>query len=719
MKRYLSIFIIFILLLTILYPEEGMFTLDNIPKKIKGIKLKPDEIFSPTGPCLADAVIIIGGGTGSFVSPDGLILTNHHVAYQAIQKNSSPENNYLRDGFYARSLEEEIPAPGYEAYITIDFKNITDTVKSVIKFEESLREKDMTPEEKAKAIEKKIAEIEKASENEEEGIIGQVISFLDGMEYYLYRYLKIKDIRLVYAPPSLIGVYGGDIDNWMWPRHTGDFSFLRAYVGPDGKPSEYSKENVPFKPEKYLIVSSKGIKKNDAVFILGYPGSTMRYRTSNSVDWNQNFSYPFRIRLFKDVIEILEDESKKGEDIAIKLSARIRGLNNALKNNQGMVDGFKKSKLLERKKMQEEEFKLWLKKNPDIIKEYGNPLDQIEKLYAELKKGAKRDNLIRYMIMIPTVRYATTIQKWSIEKEKPEGERKPQYMDFRIPRIKREFEIGAKDYYYPADKRLLGYFFERLLELPENEQPQFIKRLYTDKSKAKEQIKKFIDNVFKKTQITNPEMWIKMFNMNKAQLDSLNDPFIEFAKELNKEFDRIENKNYRFNGMITELRPKYYKLLKKWKGNEMYPDANRTIRFTYGYIKGYKPRDAVFYDYITSLSGIIEKHTGEEPFNAPDKLIKLWENKNYGIYMDKYINDIPVNFLATTDITGGNSGSPVLNGKGELVGLAFDGNYESMISDWQYDLNLTRTIAVDIRYVLYILEKYDSANRILEELNIK
>ncbi|RKY47180.1 MAG: S46 family peptidase [Candidatus Neomarinimicrobiota bacterium] len=540
----------------------------------------------------------------------------------------------------------------------------------------------------------------------------------DGMYYYLFTYLKIKDIRLVYAPPSSIGNYGGEIDNWMWPRHTGDFSFLRAYVGPDGKPAEYSEDNVPFKPGKYLAFSSKGIKEGDLVFILGYPGSTMRYRTSCSVDWNQNISYPFRIKLFKSIIDMLEEESKKSPEVKIKLSSFIKGLSNAMKNNQGMIDGFKKTKLLQRKLREEEKLMEWVNRNPEIKKEYGKVLDEIKALYKEHKKNVKRDMILQYITLIPTVRYATTIQEWSIEKSKPEAERKPEYMDYRIPQLKKNFEIGAQNYYPPADKKLFRLFLDLLMELPQEERPEFINKIAGNSTESEKNIQTFIDSLFENTKITDHEMRMKMLDMTADELNKLNDPFIKFAEELNKELEKIEKKNYYFSGKITQLRPKYYKLLKLWKKEEMYPDANRTLRFTYGYVKGYSPRDAVYYRYITKLKGVIEKHTGEEPFNAPGKLIELYHEKDYGKYIDKRIKDVPVNFLATTDITGGNSGSPVFNGKGEIVGCAFDGNYEAMTSDWQFDDNLTRTIAVDSRYILFILDKFSNAKELLNELTI-
>ncbi len=714
-RKFILVFLLLVLfsLSVNIFADEGMFLLNQIPKKLKGLELKPEDFYRPGGGGLSDAVIMMSGGTASFVSPRGLILTNHHVAYGAIQKNSSPEKNYLEDGFYAKSIEEELPAPGYEAFVTLNFEDITEQVMSAVTEE-------MTAVERAEAIRKKMAEIEKEEENLEKGTEGRVVSMLDGSSYYLFTYLKIKDIRLVYAPPSSVGNYGGDIDNWMWPRHTGDFSFMRAYIGPDGVPAEYRKENVPYNSKTYLPISSKGVKNGDFTFIMGYPGHTMRYRTSNSVDWNQNLSYPFGIKMFQSIIDILEEESKDNEKLAIKLSSTTKGLNNALKNYQGMVEGLKKSNILARKKIQERKLTQFLEKNPKLKKKYGDVLPSLKQLYKEHLEGYETDRYLQYITFTQTVSYATTIQKWSEEKRKPDSERDPRYMDYQIPRIKKRMEVSAKDYDAPTDAKVFKMFLCKMAALPKDQPVDFLREIIGDKTgkEAESAISNFIDNLYGKTKLTNYEDRMKMFDMTAEELNTLNDQFIEFARKINDELDRLKKKNDYFNGKITKLRPEYYKALLEWKGGDMYPDANRTIRFTYGTVKGYFPRDGIYYKPITALRGVIEKHTGEEPFNAPKKLIKLYKKKDYGKYMDKVIKDVPVDFLATTDITGGNSGSPIMNGKGEIIGCAFDGNYESMTSDWQFSNRLTRTISVDSRYILFILDKFSGAEELLSELTI-
>ncbi|MDD4858491.1 MAG: S46 family peptidase, partial [Candidatus Krumholzibacteria bacterium] len=355
-----------------LMADEGMWPIDNLDKlpwkdlQTMGLKLSPGQIYDGKGGGIAYAIVSLGGGTGSFVSPSGLILTNHHVAFQALQRTSTAEHNYIVDGFNAGTLEEEIPAPGYRAYVLLSIEDVTRKVLSAIA--DSMGDLD-----RYNAIEKRIKEIVKYAE-EKGNVECRVVSFYDGMQYKLYTQFVCKDVRIVYAPPEAVGNYGGDIDNWMWPRHTGDFSFLRAYVGPDGKSAEYAKGNVPYKPAVYLAVSEKGIKENDFTMIIGYPGRTGRYATSYEIAAMQEYSYPVRIQMFKDWLAILGEESKRGEDVKIKVAGFDQMLNNSMKNWEGMLEGFKKGHLLERKLDAERGFGMWLNMSPDMKKKYGDVL---------------------------------------------------------------------------------------------------------------------------------------------------------------------------------------------------------------------------------------------------------------------------------------------------------------------------------------------------------
>ena len=700
-----------------LHADEGMFLLNQLPMErlqALGFQLTPEQIYRPGGGGLSDAVVMVGGGTGAFVSPDGLILTNHHVAFAAIQMNSSPEHNYIKEGFWAKTRQEELPAPGYECRITLSFQDITPRVLHGIK-------KKWTGLKRYKAIEKRIKEIEEKESDEKAGIEAQVVSMYDGMYYYLFKYLRIKDVRLVYAPPEAIGQYGGDTDNWMWPRHAGDFSFMRAYVGPDGKPADYSPDNVPFHSKTYLPISTAGVKEGDFMFIMGYPGRTMRYRTSYSVRYNQKISYPYRIQLFKEMIQLLNRESEKDSSLKIKFASMEMMLSNVLKNNEGMLEGLKKSHLLERKLAMEKQLTDFLNRNPELQKAYGGVLPAIGKLYAQQEKWDQRETLLRFMAFGSRMYgFASTIYQWSVEKKKPNLERDPRFLDRNIPQIKQRMKIAQRDLHPPTDAKMLELFLLKLANLPEDQQVgpvvEILKR-YPGKTKA-EAIHEYVQEVYSGTKLADLDTRLKMMDMSYEELMAQNDPLIALAAKLSPVQKQIQDWEQTFAGQLSVLRPKFIEALTRWKKANLYPDANRTIRFTYGTVKGYEPRDAVIYKYITTLRGVLEKDTGKEPFNCPPKLRQLEENRDFGRYEDPLLRDVPVDFLGTTDITGGNSGSPVMNAKGEYIGIAFDGNYESMTSDWQFDPRLTRTISVDARYILFILDKFFGAKNILEELTV-
>jgi len=701
------------------FADEGMWpmnSLDKLPiKQLQkmGLKLTPGEIYNPKGGGIARAIVSLGGGTGSFVSPNGLILTNHHVAFTALQRESSSENNYIEDGFLARSYAEELHAPGYRAYVLLSIKDVTKDVLRGVK-------KKMSDLERYNAIEKRIKKIVARNEKGKD-VECRVVPFYGGMEYYLYTYFTIKDVRIVYAPPDAIGNYGGDIDNWMWPRHGGDFSFLRAYVAPDGSSAEYSKDNVPYKSDIYLPFSTAGVKEGDFTMIIGFPGRTMRYRSSYSIEYSEKFAYPFRIKVFGDWIGILQDEAKRSEETAIKVASYDQMLNNSMKNYQGMLEGFRKSKLLEKKIAEEKAFTEWLASNKKLEEKYGDVLPSIGKLYDEVKTYQLKNSIIRFMEWgcVP-LQGASIIYRWSEEKAKKDMDREPGYQERDIPRLKDRLKVIQRNYDPHADRRVLKYFIMQALELPDNQRIAAIDEIVVGKDKKDYEaaVDAFLDNLYANTKMTKLGERLKAFDMSKKKLLAMHDPFIEFAAKLRAESKVLEDKGKAFNGAITKLRPKLIEAYKMWKGGNLYPDANSTMRLTYGVVKGYSPRDAVHYDYITSLKGVIEKNTGKPPFNCPQKLIDLYNTKDYGPYKDSVINDVPVDFLSTCDITGGNSGSPILNGRGEVIGAAFDGNYESISADYQFNDALTRAISVDARYILFIMDKFSGAKNLLDEMKI-
>jgi len=700
--------------------DEGMWPIDELDKlnfkqlEKVGLELSKKEIFDAKGGGIASGIVSLGGGTGSFVSPEGLILTNHHVAFIALQRVSTAEQNYIEDGFNAEDFEDEIPAPGYRAYVLVSIKDVTKKVLSAV-------DEEMDPVERHNAIEKRIKEIVQEAEKDRD-VECRVSSFFSGAQYKLFTYFTIKDIRIIYAPPRSIGNYGGDIDNWMWPRHTGDFSFLRAYVAPDGSSAEYSDENVPYNPAVYLAVSNQGVQEDDFTMILGYPGQTMRYRSSNSIAHHQNFNYPKRIKMFDDLIKIFQESAQADEAVAIKVASFDAMLNNSMKNNVGMLEGFKKVKLLERKIKEEKAFTTWLDENEKMKKHYGDVLPSITALYEDLKLTREKSLIMRFAgFGCLMVRAAGTLTRWSEEKAKEDLEREPGFQERDVPRLKQGLRILQLSYDPETDRKILKYFMKRAMKLPDNQRIEAFDAEIGDAegAEAEARIDACLDKLYAGTKLGSVDERLRMFDLTREELLKEGDPFIELMVELEKERKALEEKDKAFSGAITKLRPRLIEAYQKWKGGSLYPDANGTMRLTYGFVKGYSPRDAVHYDCITALSGVIEKYTGEEPFDCPKELLSLYDQRDFGNYEDNILRDVPVDFLSTTDITGGNSGSPILNGRGEVVGTAFDGNYESISADYLFDEDLTRSINVDARYILFVLDKVSGAGHLLEEMTIR
>ncbi len=700
--------------------EEGMWLMDAIDQlpidslKARGLELTAEEIYDPKGGGIANAVAKVGGASGSFVSPEGLIITNHHVAFSAVQKQSSPEHNYLRDGFYAPTKEEELPAIGYNVYVVKSFQDVTHQVLGAVN-ERMSGLKTYTAIEK---ISKKI--IREAEEGRD--VRCEVVSMYGGSQYYLFTYFKIRDVRVVFAPPGSIGDYGGEIDNWMWPRHAGDFAFLRAYVTPAGKSADYSTDNVPYSADVYLKLSSAGVREGDFVMLIGFPGKTKRYESSFSIDKMVNHDYPLDIRTRREVVSILKKASAEDSSVAIRLSSPIKGLNNYLKKNQGMLEGFERAHILQKKIEEEGALSQFLNENLKLKKKYGHVLAELGSLFEEQRKVQEKKFVVDWMTnRSKFLDFASTIYKWSLERKKKDRDREPGYQDRDTLETREWLEDAQVNLVPSADKRVLAYFLKKALELPSDQKIRAIERIFEgegglDRGKT---LERFVDDLYQRTELGSLQQRLKMFGMSQEELERQNDPFIHFAKRLEVEREELRQRKKEFSGTLSRLEPKLIQAYGEWKGGKLYPDANRTIRFNYGQVKGYLPQDAVSFRYITTLTGVMEKDLNREPFDAPGELEEVYSRKDFGHYFDASIGDVPVNFLSTNDITNGNSGSPVMNGRGELVGLAFDGNYESISSDYVFEPELTRAINVDIRYVLFLLDKAYQAKDLLSELSIR
>ncbi len=694
--------------------QEGMWLLNQIDRldlNKKGLQLAPGELYNKDKAALNRAIVQLGGGTASFVSKDGLLITNHHVAFGALQRTSSVQSDYLTNGFLARQRSEEIKAPGYQASMMI---SMTDVTNEVVAAAAGLSD----PLEREKKMDEKIAKMSEEIRKGKEDIRVYIASNFNGKQYIQYVYKTFRDVRIVYAPPMSVGNYGGETDNWMWPRHTADFSFLRVYVAPDGTGREFNKDNVPYHPEVYLKVADSYLKDGDFTFIIGYPGQTTRYRSSTSVHWNETVNYPFSIKNYREIIDLLEETTKNNHEGEIKVAGMKKGLANVMKNYQGKVEGMKKTRFYEKKLDFEKQFQDWSNSQPDRKAKYGDILMKEKAEYEILAKTKTRDNVFgvfQGLAGMPLTA-AQTLLYFAQQKDKPAGERDPGYTEENIARTIENLPLNYNNYFEPADKALFVRALKMAAALPADQRITGIEYVFKDGNMTPEQ---FADQAFKTTRLTDIEFTKTLFDKSVKELEAINDPFIRMAISMDPMAESINDVNRRFGANVVDLRKVYLEGLFEWKGTGLYPDANGTIRFTWGYVKGYKPRDAVWYDPFTTFAGVVEKNTGMEPFDAPADLVTLYDRKDLGRWADPAMKDIPVAFLSQCDITGGNSGSPVMNGKGEIVGVAFDGNYESMISDWQYDLKLQRCISVDIHYVLFITEKLGKAGFILDEMGVR
>jgi hypothetical protein len=708
-----SIFISLFSLARMAIADEGMWPmhmLDQLPVvklSERGLTLSPEQILN-----LKETIVLLGGGTGSFVSPEGLVLTNHHVAYGAIQYQSSAKENFIANGFLATDHSQELPATGYRASMLVDFRDVTREVLGAVspQMDDGARNEAMVKVQNSLVME---------AESKNKGVRAYVVDMLSGTSYYLFLYQEFKDVRLVYAPPASIGEYGGDLDNWVWPRHTGDFSFMRVYADRDGSPAEYAKENVPYRPKRWLKIAKSPVRRDDLVMVLGYPGNTMRYRSSYSIDLWQNSTYPETVANYEDVIRLLEEAGSLDRELAVRLAARIKGLNNGLKYQKGMMEGLKRTRLLEKKRQMEGDFAAFLLRNPELQSQYGKVLPSLASAYEELRTYMDKQNVLGRLRQSQALNFAWIIHKWHLEQKKPNQERDPGYLDRDLPRTKEYFETVARNYDEETDKKILVMLIEKALDLPGDQQIQALAELYVETGSARrEAVKSFVNQLYAGTDVTDTEKRISMLVTTRDGWANSNDAMVDLASELVTENEELDKKFDAFLGSVMRLRPQLIRGINEWKGGSLYPDANRTLRLSYGTARGYSPRDAIWKNWATTLQGVVEKDTGKEPYNCPSLIKEVAKTRDYGRPPHPELKDLMVNFLADLDITGGSSGSPVLNGSGEIVGLAFDGNYEAMTSDFVFDPELTRTISVAIDYVLFITERHGQANNVLEELGI-
>ena len=726
MKRVLlSLFAVLMFVGTIIAfepPDEGMWLpmfverLNFVDMQEAGLQLTAEEIYSINNSSLKDAIVGLSGGgvggffcTGEIVSDKGLLFTNHHCGFNKIQSHSTVEHDYLKDGFWAMSLEEELPNEDMAASFLVRMENVTD---SIIPFLSD------TMTEAARGAEVREIKNRLAKRAEEDGkYAARVSTFYGGNEYYLFVYKVYKDVRLVGAPPSSIGKYGGDTDNWMWPRHTGDFSIFRVYASPEGEPAEYAEENIPLKPAHHLPISVDGYNEGDFAMIWGYPGGTERYLTSFGIQYKIDAFLPTLVEIFDAQLKAWKTHMDTDQAVRIQYASKYAGLANAWKLFLGQIRGLKRLKVYDKKQVIEKSFQEWADSNPDRKDKYGEVLKSLEEAYATLTD--------EFPVLAYTALAANSpeilgyAKQFGQLKEMLDEKTDDAIVDETIAELRAGIADHFKNYYAPADKDAFAALMEVYHKnIPADQQPEYFLELLED---VDGDFAALATLVFDKS-IFDSEAEINAF-LDKPKGKTLaKDPAVKLATEFSNMMGKVMGQYRQANATIGQYDRLFIAGLREQSPNKVfYPDANSTMRMTYGSVQDYIAADAVFYDYYTTLSGVMEKEDpSNDEFIVEEKLKDLFASKDYGRYgeMIDGKEKLVVCFLTTNDITGGNSGSPVINGNGELIGIAFDGNWEAMSGDIAFEPELQRTINVDIRYVLFIIDKMAGAQNLIDELTI-
>jgi hypothetical protein len=714
MKKILSLFIIFVITLSFkAKADEGMWLLPLIEKLNMGkmtelgLKLSAEDIYNLNKACLKDAIVSIPGCTAEIVSSEGLLLTNHHCGYGSIQSHSSVEHDYLQDGFWALSKDQELPNPGMYANFLIRIEDVTNQVLANVKAGMTEAERNAAIGEARSAIQRKAVE--------GTNYTATVSSFYGGNYFYVLVYERYLDVRLVGAPPSSIGKFGFDTDNWEWPRHTGDFSVFRVYSGPDGKPAAYSKNNIPLKPKYFLPVSIKDLNLGDYAMIMGYPGRTFRYYTSYEVDEMLKYQHPDRIKISGIRQDIWMADMKADQKVNIQYASKYSNSSNSWKYSIGQKAGLERLNVKAKKQQIENQFNTWVSANPERKAKYGEALNMIK---TSIEGRAEFYNTSQYINGCfgqgcEILQY-NAIAQVLITALKTGDSKK---ISDAATTIKNNVSALYKDYNPPTDKKSVKAMLKLYrADVPVKYHPDFFVNVVDKKFKG--DIDKFVEDMFAKSVFADQTKLLAF--LDKPVLKTLeSDPVVLTAASINKVSPEVAKGLSQFAGnLVIGQRLWIAALMEMAPEKTLYPDANSTMRLSYGKVLDYDPRDGVTYKYYTTLQGVVDKYKeGDYEFDLPKRLIELNSKKEYGRYASSK-GYLPVCFTTNNDITGGNSGSPVMNANGELIGLAFDGNWEAMSGDVAFEPDLQRTIVVDIRYVLWIMDVYAGAKNLVDEMTI-
>ena len=705
--------------------EEGMWMPQQIPDlaqklRAQGFEGDPAAFADLTGQPMG-AIVSLGGCTASFVSPEGLIATNHHCVQGSLQFNSTPQKNLLVDGFLAKTRDEELSnGPGSRVFVTVSAKEVTDAISGNTSPKLDDRKRFDLVERRVK---------ERVAACEAGGYRCAVSAFFGGLKYYEIAQLEIQDVRLVYAPAAGIGNFGGETDNWRWPRHTGDWSFYRAYVGKDGKPASFSKDNVPYTPAHWLPVQAAGLKEGDLVFVVGYPGRTQRHQTYAEVKDTTEWSFPRFIKSAEEQIAILEALGKTDAELQIKAAGRVRGLNNTLTNRRGQLEGLVKGGILAKKGQNEKELAAWIAADPARQEEYGDVLPALAALQADAEKTRERDAAFTSLFMSsPMLNAAHSAHLLSVERaRKNDMDREPEYQERNWERIREGQERAQRTIDARLDKALLAWAMGHAAALPADQRISGLDKLVgltpgMAKADSDRAISDTLEKLLAGTKMADKDFRLGLLEKTTAEIAATKDPMVDLALALDPLYQANREAAKKRQGAATRIRPRYMKALLAKSGGRVAPDANGTLRVTFGTVEGKPAADGTQWTAFTTLKGIEQKATGRGEFNAPARELEAIQALRGGKqtpYLSPALGDVPIDFLSTVDTTGGNSGSPTLNGKGEFVGLLFDGTYDTIASDFLFDAVNTRSIHADVRYMLWVMSEVDGAAHLIREMGVR
>lgn len=696
-------------------PDEGMFPMSELKRlnlQAKGMQLTPEQLFSTEGVSLVQALVRVGGCTGSFVSPEGLIITNHHCAFGAVAAASSVENDYISKGFLAKTRELEIPAAGLTVRITTSYEDVSAEVLAAVK---DIKE----PAARLAGIRQAMRSIEAKAKKAQPNLTHEVSEMFTGRSYVLFHYQTIQDIRMVYVPPRNIGEFGGESDNWVWPRHNGDFAFVRAYVAPDGSGAAYSKDNVPFKPANHLKVNPNGVQEEDFVFIMGYPGRTFRHYPAAYMEYQRDYLLPYTSQTFDWLIDYMKNLGQADQAKEIALASRAKGLANTTKNYKGKIQGMRRIGLVEQKRAEEKAMMNWVAANGERQKRFGQVLPTLDSLYGEMKADATQNLWLNYLLRnSAAMRIGVLTADARLAIEMAPADKKDSVQTEVLKRLRTGIERSYGDYDASLDRDFMALMLLQSRNWPAEKQLASVSKIVGKKA-ADAQIDRFLNQLFNKTHLFDQKALLAEFDKNPAKFLKQKDDFWMLSTELQQLQSLLSLRDQKINGALSQWLPEFLEMKLAMQPGDFVPDANSTLRLTFGNVRGYEPEDGVYQAPFTTVGGLVAKGEKTGDYEINQELVAAYEAGNIEKYMKPSLKDVPVGLLYNMDTTGGNSGSPVMNAKGELIGVNFDRAYTATINDFAWNEAYSRSIGVDIRFVLFVVDKVAKADFLLKEMKVQ